>query len=58
MPYLWAKPPSFLFFQSGTAIDEVIEMIPVRPLKDDEKTIKEIITTKLTGLHNKLTGRI
>jgi len=43
------------FFESNLSPEEVMDLIPVCPLKDDELTIKNIFDTKLTGLYSKLT---
>lgn len=45
-----------LMYHSGLSPAEVMDLIPVYPLKDDEKQIQDIFETKLTGLFNKLTG--
>ncbi len=45
-----------LMYHSGLSHVEVMDLIPVYPLKDDEKQIQDIFETKLTGLFNKLTG--
>jgi hypothetical protein len=34
---------------------EVLDLIPVSPLKDDQPAIQEVFAKKLTGLHQKLT---
>ncbi len=46
---------SELLFNSGYLPEEVMDMIPVKPLKEDEDNIRNIINLKLTGLHTKLT---
>ncbi len=45
-----------LMYHSGLSSVEVMDLIPVSPLKDDEKQIQDLFETKLTGLFNKLTG--
>jgi pyrroline-5-carboxylate reductase len=41
---------------SGLSPEEVIDLIPVKPLAEDEETIREIYRTKLTALYRKLKG--
>ena len=43
-------------FESGSSPAEVLDLIPVHPLKDQEESIRQIISAKLTGVHRKLTG--
>lgn len=45
-----------LMYCSGLTPEAVMDLIPIYPLKDDEKPIQDIFETKLTGLFNKLTG--
>jgi pyrroline-5-carboxylate reductase len=42
---------------SGLSPAEVMDLIPVKPLLDDEAVIKEMYRKKLSGLYQKLTGR-
>lgn len=42
-------------FKSSMTYQEVYDLIPVKPLADNEKEIKDIYDLKLKGLHNKLT---
>jgi len=41
----------------GGASDEVIDMIPIRPLKEDEETITDAYRMRLTALYEKLAIR-
>jgi len=41
-------------FESGLSIEEVIDLVPVKPLAEDEATIKNIYKTKLEALFAKL----
>jgi pyrroline-5-carboxylate reductase len=41
-------------FRSGMPPEEVIDLIPVRPLGEEEKTIKAMYESKLRSLHEKL----
>jgi pyrroline-5-carboxylate reductase len=41
-------------FESGLSIEEVIDLVPVKPLAEDESTIKNIYKTKLETLFAKL----
>jgi len=43
------------FFKSGLNDQEVIDLIPVKPIGDNEKDIENIFDQKLKGLYNKLT---
>jgi len=42
------------YFHSGLAPDEVMDLIPVKPLGEDEESIREIYRTKLEALYLKL----
>ncbi len=42
-------------FESDLSPEEVMDLIPVCPLKEEELTIKNMFDTKLTGLFTKLT---
>jgi len=41
-------------FESGMSADEVMELIPVKPLGEEETTIRDIYRSKLEPLYNKL----
>lgn len=43
-----------LFFKSGLSVDEVKDLIPVKPIGEAEEQIKEIYQSKLMGLYNKI----
>ena len=43
-------------FESGLSYDEVVNLIPVKPLGEDEPAIRQIYETRLTGLYGKLKG--
>ena len=43
-----------LMFKSGLSKNEVIDLIPVKPIGENEGQIKEILQTKLTGLFAKI----
>jgi pyrroline-5-carboxylate reductase len=43
-----------VMFKSGLKPDEVIDLIPVKPIGENEAQIKEIYQTKLMGLFNKI----
>ncbi|HEU18729.1 MAG TPA: pyrroline-5-carboxylate reductase [Deltaproteobacteria bacterium] len=43
-------------FESGLSPSEVLDLIPVTPLKHEEETIREIDRTNLQELYRKLTG--
>jgi pyrroline-5-carboxylate reductase len=43
------------FFESGMRPDEVIDLIPVKPLESSEKDLREAYRTRLRGLYDKLT---
>jgi pyrroline-5-carboxylate reductase len=42
--------------ESGLSPDEVMDLIPVKPLGEDEQAIRGAYRTKLTGLYQKLKG--
>jgi pyrroline-5-carboxylate reductase len=44
------------FFEAGLSPDEVIDLIPVKPLEGDEEMIRTAYTTRLTGMYQKLTS--
>jgi len=41
-------------FESGMSADEVMDLIPVKPLGEEETTIRDIYRSKLEPLYNKL----
>ena len=43
-----------LMFKSGMSYDEVTDLIPVKPIGEDEATIREIYQKKLMGLFEKI----
>ncbi len=43
-------------FESGLSSSEVMDLVPVRPLGDEEENIRNIYRTKLEGLYKKLKG--
>lgn len=43
-----------LMFKSGLKAEEVIDLIPVKPIGENEPQIREIYNTKLTGLYEKI----
>jgi len=45
------------YFESGMSAEQVIDLIPVRPLEASENDVREAYRTRLRGLHDKLTGR-
>jgi pyrroline-5-carboxylate reductase len=46
------------FFESEMGADEVIDLIPVKPLETSESDVREAYRTRLRGLHDKLTQRL
>jgi len=42
--------------ESGLTPEEVMDLVPVRPLGEDEAMIRDAYRTKLTGLYQKLKG--
>ena len=42
--------------EAGLSPEEVMDLVPVRPLGDDEAMIRNAYRTKLTGLYRKLKG--
>jgi pyrroline-5-carboxylate reductase len=44
-----------ILFKSNLPANDILDLIPVCPLKDDESFIQEIFDKRLTGLHKKLT---
>ncbi|MDT8402113.1 MAG: NAD(P)-binding domain-containing protein [Bacteroidales bacterium] len=43
-----------LYFNTGLSPEEVIDLIPVKPIGDKEKEIETILESKLLGLHEKI----
>jgi pyrroline-5-carboxylate reductase len=43
-----------LLFHSELPVEQVMDLIPVHPLKDEANTIRQIIAGKLSALHRKL----
>ncbi|HLN20112.1 MAG TPA: NAD(P)-binding domain-containing protein [Bacteroidales bacterium] len=43
-----------LMFKSGLKPEEVIDLIPVKPIGENESQIRDIYNTKLTGLYEKI----
>lgn len=43
-----------LMFKSGLKPEEVMDLIPVKPIGENEPEIREILNTKLTGLFEKI----
>ena len=43
-----------LMFKSGLKTEEVIDLIPVKPIGENEPQIREIYNTRLTGLYEKI----
>jgi pyrroline-5-carboxylate reductase len=41
-------------FESGLSADVVLDLIPLKPLKDDEQIIQDIYTARLHALYSKL----
>lgn len=41
-------------FNSGLNYNEVVDLVPVKPLAEHENTIKEYYKTKLNGLYQKI----
>lgn len=48
------KPSVDLYFKSGLTPPEVIDLIPVRPLAENEEEIRSMYNNKLLGLYNKI----
>jgi pyrroline-5-carboxylate reductase len=44
------------FFESGCSPEEVMDLVPVRPLQDEETTIRAAYRTCLSSLYQKLKG--
>jgi len=45
-----------MFFKSGLTFEEVMDLIPGKPLKDEEETIRTIYKSRLEALYAKLKG--
>ncbi|MCX7668442.1 MAG: pyrroline-5-carboxylate reductase, partial [Anaerolineae bacterium] len=43
-----------LLLRSGRAPAEVMDLVPVKPLKDDEPTISAVYRSRLVGLYEKI----
>ncbi len=43
-------------FASSLNPGEVMDLVPVKPLAEDEEAIRDMYTNRLTGLFNKLKG--
>ena len=43
-------------FASGLSAEEVMDLVPVRPLRDDEETIRAAYRSRLGGIYQKLVG--
>lgn len=51
-----ARGASATLLQSGLAPQEVMDLVPVRPMADDEPTIRGAIQTRVRAIHAKLRG--
>jgi pyrroline-5-carboxylate reductase len=52
--YSTLKYASELFFKSGLSPEEVMDLIPVKPIGANEEEIKAIYESKLMGLYEKI----
>ncbi len=52
--YEMIKGAAKTLFQSGLAYDEVVNLVPVKPLGEEEQGIRQIYEARLTGLYAKL----
>ena len=43
-----------LYYKSGLSPEEVMDLIPVKPIGENEAEIKSILNSKLMGLYGKL----
>ena len=43
-----------LYYKSDLTPDEVIDLIPVKPIGENEEQIEQILETKLLGLFDKI----
>ena len=41
-------------FQAGLSYEQVIDLVPVKPMADHEETIREMLKTKLEGIYLKI----
>jgi len=41
-------------FQAGLSYEQVIDLVPVKPMADHEETIREMLKTKLEGIYQKI----
>jgi pyrroline-5-carboxylate reductase len=51
------KGTTELLYNSGLDYKDIVDLIPVKPLAENEKEIRNIYKTKLNGLYNKLKGK-
>jgi pyrroline-5-carboxylate reductase len=42
-------------FESGLTVAEVMDLVPAKPLSEEEPAIRRIFETKLNAIHRKLT---
>ncbi len=42
------------YLESGLSFEEVVDLIPGKPIKEDEETIKNIYQTRLNGIYQKI----
>jgi len=52
--YEMIKGAAKTLFKSGLAYEEVVNLVPVKPLSEEERGIRQIYETRLTGLYSKL----
>jgi hypothetical protein len=45
------------FFESNMRAEEIIDLIPVKPLESSESEVRDAYRTRLRTLHDKLTQR-
>jgi pyrroline-5-carboxylate reductase len=48
------KKAWILYYKSGLTPEEVMDLIPVKPIGENESEIKDILNTKLIGLFRKI----
>jgi len=48
---------SQLLFDSEYSADDVLDLIPVRPLQEEEENVRNMINNRLSALYSKLTAR-
>lgn len=46
-----------LLYDAGLSYEEVVDLIPVKPLGESEQVFRDVYRTKLYGLYNKLKGK-